>query len=69
MSIESKIDMFLGDTLDEKKELPYDFFKLVKAETKVIQNQVKSVMDDLRAQDIQGLRASIGTLKFSADRI
>ena len=55
----------------EKKLAPSQkqLLKIAKAESVVIANQVKSLQQDISNQDIQGIRSSTGTIKFSVDRI
>ena len=62
--IEDKIDKLLGEGLNPKQ-----IIKLATAEMIVIRNQLKSLEDDIKNGDIQGIHASSGTLKFSAERM
>jgi hypothetical protein len=66
MSVIDKIDKCLveGLGLSDKQ-----IMKLAKAEMIVIRNHLKTLEQDIKEGNIEGLRSSSGTLKFSIERI
>ena len=66
MNISKKIDKFLVEGLGLSDQ---QILKLARAEMIVIRNHLKTLEQDIKEGNIEGLRSSSGTLKFSIERI